>query len=115
VSEILSTVVRMCQVVIGYSAREMLLKNRRSANEYSYMYYVYIIECKDGTLYTGITTDIQRRFKEHNSGRGGAYTRAKKVKKVLYTEQIETRSEAQKREAEIKSWHRERKLALIKK
>lgn len=78
------------------------------------MYYVYIIECEDKTLYTGITTDIQRRFKEHNSGKGGAYTRSKKVKKVLYTEQFETRSEAQKRESKIKSWNRQKKLNLIK-
>ena len=78
------------------------------------MYYVYIIKCKDGTLYTGITTDVQRRFKEHSLGKGGAYTRSKKVKKVLYTEQYPTRSEASKREAEIKSWHKNKKLALIK-
>ncbi|TSC74657.1 MAG: putative endonuclease [Parcubacteria group bacterium Gr01-1014_44] len=77
------------------------------------MYYVYIIECQDKTLYTGITTDIQRRFKEHDSGKGGAYTRAKKVKKVLYTEKFKTRSEASKREAEIKGWGREEKLKLI--
>ncbi len=77
------------------------------------MYYVYLIECKDKSLYTGITTDIQRRFKEHNSGKGGAYTRSKKVKRILYTEQFETRSEAQKREAKIKSWNREKKLDLI--
>lgn len=77
------------------------------------MYYVYLIECSDKTLYTGITTDIQRRFKEHASGKGGAYTRSKKVKKILYTEQFRTRSEAQKREYEIKCWSREKKLELI--
>ncbi|TSC88830.1 MAG: putative endonuclease [Parcubacteria group bacterium Gr01-1014_3] len=79
------------------------------------MYYVYILECQDKTLYTGITTDIQRRFKEHSLGIGSAYTRAKKVNKVLYTEQFKTRSEAQKREAEIKSWRRDKKIKLIKK
>ena len=78
------------------------------------MYYVYIIECKDSSFYTGITTDIQRRFKEHKDGKGGAYTRSRKVKKVLYTEQFKTRSEALRREAEIKSWPRDKKLALIK-
>lgn len=78
------------------------------------MYYVYLIECEDKTIYTGITTDIQRRFKEHDSGKGGAYTRSKKVKKILYAEQFETRSQAQKREAEIKGWRREKKLALLK-
>jgi putative endonuclease len=78
------------------------------------MYYVYLIECADSTLYTGITTDIQRRFKEHSSGKGGAYTRSKKVKKVLYTEKFKNRSEALKRESEIKGWNRSKKLSLIK-
>ena len=77
------------------------------------MYYVYLIECRDGTLYTGITTDVKRRFKEHSLGRGGAYTRVKKVKKLLYAEEYKTRSEALKRETHIKSWRREKKLALV--
>ena len=77
------------------------------------MYYVYIIECRDGTLYTGITTDVQRRFKEHKDGKGGAYTRSRKVKRILYSEKKRTRSSAQKREAEIKSWSRKKKLSLI--
>ena len=77
------------------------------------MYYVYILECLDKTLYTGITTDVKRRFKEHKSGKGGAYTRSKKVIKILYTEKLPTRSSALKREAEIKSWNRNKKLALI--
>ncbi|MBU4350988.1 GIY-YIG nuclease family protein [Candidatus Parcubacteria bacterium] len=78
------------------------------------MYYVYLIECGDGTIYTGITTDIQRRLKEHSSGKGGAYTRSKKVKKILYTEQYIDRSNALKRETEIKGWRRKKKLNLIK-
>ena len=77
------------------------------------MYYVYILECKDGTLYTGITTDVKRRFREHSLGKGGAYTRSKKVKKVLYTQKYPDRSSALKREAEIKSWRRDKKLSLI--
>jgi len=77
------------------------------------MYYLYLLECKDKSIYTGITTDIQRRFKEHSLGKGGAYTRSKKVKKVLYTEQFKTRSEALKRELEIKGWRRKKKLSLI--
>ena len=89
--------------------------NAKCSSKLSFMYYVYLIECGDKTLYTGITTDIQRRFKEHSLGQGGAYTRAKKVRRVLYTEQFGTRSDALKREAEIKSWHRKKKLDLIKK
>ena len=78
------------------------------------MYYVYIIECQDGTLYTGMTTDVKRRFQEHSSGKGGSYTKAKKVKKLLYTEKCKDRSAALKREFEIKGWNRNKKLALIK-
>ena len=78
------------------------------------MYHVYIIECNDGSLYTGITTDVSRRFQKHSLGKGGAYTRAKKVKKLLYTEECKNRSSALKREAEIKRWPRAKKLALIK-
>lgn len=78
------------------------------------MYYVYILKCKDGTLYTGMTTDLQRRFKEHSSGRGGHYTKWKKVVKIVYSEEQPNRSSALKRELEIKKWPRNKKLELIK-
>ncbi len=71
------------------------------------------MECKDGSLYTGITTNIKRRFAEHKSGIGGHYTRSKEVAKIVYTEQYPDRSSASKRESEIKGWRREKKLALI--
>ena len=77
------------------------------------MYYVYLLECEDGSLYTGITTDIDRRFAEHARGEGGHYTRAKKAKRMVYTEKHSDRSLASKREAEIKSWPKEKKLRLI--
>lgn len=77
------------------------------------MYHLYIIQCKDGTLYTGITTDVVRRLAEHRAGKGGHYTRARGVAKLLYTEKFKNRSAASKREAEIKSWSRKEKLALI--
>jgi len=79
------------------------------------MYFVYVLECGDGSLYTGITTDVRRRFEEHKRGKGGAYTRSKKVKRMLYTEKQKDRSSATKRESEIKSWPRQKKLKLYKK
>lgn len=79
------------------------------------MYFVYLIECSDGTLYTGMTTNVERRFKEHASGRGGHYTSSKEVLKVVYTEEYPNRSSALKREAQIKRWKREKKLELINK
>ena len=77
------------------------------------MYFVYIIECKDGSLYTGITTDMERRFAEHQQGEGGHYTRSRGVTRVVYTEPHPDRSSASKREALIKRSRRDEKLALI--
>jgi putative endonuclease len=78
------------------------------------MYFVYLLECVDGSIYTGITTDVSRRFEEHRSGKGGHFTRAKKVKKVLYTEEQKDRGSALKREAEIKGLSRLKKLELVR-
>jgi len=77
------------------------------------MYIVYILECNDGTLYTGITTDIARRLKEHTEGIGSKYTKARGVRKVVYKEVCVNRSEASKREAEIKRLSRDEKIHLL--
>jgi len=77
-------------------------------------YFVYIIECSNKALYTGITTDVERRFKQHQSGDGGHYTSYNPAIKLRYSEEYKTRSEAAKREAQIKGWSRTKKLALIK-
>lgn len=76
-------------------------------------YYVYLMRCRDDSIYTGITTDVARRFKEHKDGKGGAYTRAKKAVKVIHTEKFPNRSSALKRELEIKGWTRTKKMSLI--
>jgi len=78
------------------------------------MYFVYILKCKDQSLYTGITTDIARRFEEHRSGEGGHYTKAKRAVKIVYTEVHPDRSSASKREAELKRWPRAKKLSLVR-
>lgn len=76
-------------------------------------YIVYILECEDGSLYTGITTDVKRRFSEHKKGAGGRFTRAKGARRIVYTERHRDRSSALKREAEIKRMTREKKLKLL--
>ncbi len=77
-------------------------------------YYVYIVECNDKTLYTGIATDLQRRLEEHNSSQKGAkYTRNRRPVKLVYEEKYEDRSRASKREVSIKKLTREKKLLLI--
>ena len=77
-------------------------------------YFVYLLKCKDGSIYTGITTDPQRRFMEHKNKKGGRYTRSRGIREIIYTEEHPNRSEALKREAEIKSWRRTKKIELIK-
>ncbi len=78
------------------------------------MYFVYLLQCADKSLYTGITTDVARRFEEHKTGKLGAkYTRRGAVR-IIYTEKYKTRSEALKREIQIKGWRREKKLILAK-
>ncbi len=64
-------------------------------------------------MYTGITNNLERRFKEHKDKIGGHYTASHKVEKVIYTKKYETKSEALKREAQIKGWKRNKKLALV--
>lgn len=75
--------------------------------------YTYILECKDGTLYTGWTTDIDRRLAVHNSGKGAKYTKSRRPVRLVYYETFETREEAMSREYIIKRMTRQEKLALI--
>jgi putative endonuclease len=77
-------------------------------------YYVYILECKNKLLYTGITNNLERRLKEHQSGKGCRFTSYNPGIKIRYSEEHQTRSAAAKREAQIKRWSRTKKLALIK-
>ncbi|MBN1871622.1 MAG: GIY-YIG nuclease family protein [Candidatus Omnitrophica bacterium] len=76
------------------------------------MWYVYILECKNGKLYTGITKDPDRRFKEHEE-KSARYTSYNPPARFVHTETYLTRSEAQKRECRIKRLRRDEKLALI--
>lgn len=76
-------------------------------------YFVYILLCKDNSFYTGITTDLNRRFREHQSGKGGHYTRSRGVLKIVFIEEWGNRSLASKREVEIKKLCRKEKLKLM--
>jgi putative endonuclease len=80
------------------------------------MYYIYILKCSDNTLYTGITTDLERRIVEHNSSKLGArYTSSRRPVKLVYSKKFKNRSLASKEEARIKKLKRVEKLELIKK
>ncbi|OGM88267.1 hypothetical protein A2573_02515 [Candidatus Woesebacteria bacterium RIFOXYD1_FULL_43_18] len=77
------------------------------------MYYIYVLLCKDGSYYIGSTNDIQKRFLDHLNGRGARYTKSHKPEKLIYQEKFSTKSEALKREAELKKWTKTQKSALI--
>ncbi len=76
------------------------------------MYYVYILDCSDGSLYTGSTDDIPRRLAVHNTGKGAKYTRQRLPVTLAYHECFTSKSDALKREATIKKLKRNQKLAL---
>ncbi len=78
-------------------------------------YYIYMVECTDGSLYTGWTTDPERRVKEHNAGKGALYTRWRGPVKLRYLEEAPDRSAAQRREIAIKKLPRQKKLLLVEK
>lgn len=77
------------------------------------MWFLYILECFDNSFYTGITNNLDRRLKEHNGKKGGSYTRIRIPTKLVYKEEYQSKSEALKRELQIKDWTRKKKLALI--
>jgi putative endonuclease len=76
-------------------------------------WYVYIVRCRDSSLYTGITIDVERRVAQHNSGDGAKFTRSRRPVALVRMEACASESKARKREAEIKSWTRKRKEELI--
>ena len=76
------------------------------------MNYTYIVRCCDNTLYTGWTTDLDRRMEAHNSGKGAKYTRSRRPGELIYAERFDTKQEAMRREWEIKQLSREEKLRL---
>ena len=78
------------------------------------MYYVYILECCDKSLYTGYTNHLEQRIKAHNEGKGAKYTKGRRPVSLVYFESFQTKSEALKREYAIKQFSRKKKLELIK-
>lgn len=75
--------------------------------------YTYIVRCKDGSLYTGWTTDLKRRIAAHNEGKGAKYTKSRRPVKLVYSEEFETKEEAMRREYAIKHMSRPEKIKLI--
>ncbi|MGW7969629.1 GIY-YIG nuclease family protein [Staphylococcus xylosus] len=76
-------------------------------------HYIYIVKCKDGSLYTGYAKDVIQRVAKHNNGQGAKYTKIRRPVQLVYQEMFNTKSEALKREYEIKTYTRQQKLELI--
>ena len=76
-------------------------------------HFVYIVRCSDNSLYTGYTNNIEARINKHNAGKGAKYTKIRRTVVLVYQEMYETKSEALRREYEIKTFTRQRKLKLI--
>ena len=77
------------------------------------MHFVYVLQCTDGSLYTGYTTDVERRVAEHNAGEGAKYTRGRTPVELVHVEEFESKSAAMSREYEIKQLRRDQKMALV--
>lgn len=86
-----------------------MVSEQRKSNQWC----VYVLKCKNGDLYTGITNNLHRRFKEHVSGKGGHFTKSFTAEEILFSEDHTDKSSALKREAQIKGWTRKKKVALI--
>lgn len=87
---------------------------RSSIAKSAAIFYVYILECSDGSLYVGSTNNLERRLDQHNNSKSGAhYTKIRRPVTLKYSEVLPTLSAARRREAEIKRWKREKKMELI--
>lgn len=77
------------------------------------VWFVYIVRCRDGSLYTGITINVEARIKKHNAGLGAKYTCARKPVTLVWSEEVESESSARIREIEIKKWDKKKKERLL--
>ncbi|BDF06518.1 GIY-YIG catalytic domain protein [[Clostridium] hylemonae DSM 15053] len=94
--------------------KDKAYNKRHQLKGFCFMNYTYILKCKDGTLYTGWTNDLDKRVKAHNSGKGSKYTRVRRPVELVYYEEFRTKEEAMSREYAIKHMRREEKEVLVK-
>ena len=93
--------------------KQMQVKEETASCKNAEQWTVYILRCKDGTLYTGITKDIKRRVEQHNDGKGSKYTQNRRPVEVVYKEKKMGRANALVREAEIKHYSKGKKEQLV--
>jgi len=90
------------------------LRSLSASNKHMKGWFVYILQCKDGSFYTGVTPNLKRRFQEHKEGKGGKYTLEHKPIKILFSETFNTKQEALNREKQLKGWSHRKKENLAK-
>lgn len=95
------------------SLKDKMLNKKCKKQEIKRSYFVYIVRCKDGSLYTGKANDLSSRIQAHSSGKGAKYTRSRLPVELVYSEMSETNREAAQRECEIKKLTRAEKESLI--
>jgi len=93
--------------------KQMQVKEKTASGKNAEQWTVYILRCKDSTLYTGITKDVERRVKQHNDGKGSKYIQSRRPVTVVYKEKKMGRANALVREAEIKHYSKEKKEQLV--
>lgn len=77
------------------------------------MWFVYILQCEDGSLYTGYSNNVEKRFLAHKNGKGAKYTKSHKPIKIVFVEKFTNKLDALKREREIKSWSKSKKIKFL--
>ncbi len=97
------------RMLAGLKKERSSSRERKTAIDWS----LYILKCSDGSFYTGITNNIERRFKMHQDGKASRYTRTRRPVEILYSETCGDRSRALIRECEVKEWPKKKKEALI--
>ena len=100
-------------VTVARRSLKAIILVRIQAPQHGFMWFVYILLCNDESYYIGSSNDVEKRFKEHLDGKGGRYTRSHKPVKLVYKEELANKSEALKREAELKKLTRIKKQALV--
>jgi putative endonuclease len=94
------------------SEKKKKRKNKKNTDNLDEAWFLYILRCKDGSLYTGITKDLERRFKMHNDGKASKYTRTRRPLKLVYKETCQSHTQALVRECQIKEFSKDKKEKL---
>ena len=89
------------------------LRKKKAGKKSREKWFLYVLKCSDGTFYTGITNDLERRLKMHQDGKASRYTRTRRPVEMLYSEKCGNRSKALIRECEVKEWPKKKKEALV--